>query len=109
MHPVFGRGGSAIDPKLPRDSERNEERYLKMIDRYFDSGGYLMKWWSNSVWQFYRTFEEYSKALKDAGFVISEIVEPRPTPELIQQHPRDLAFDADRWTHFVIFECIKRA
>ena len=59
------------------------------------------------IWQFIRTLEQYSKALKEAGFVISEIVEPRPTPELIQQNPRELAFDADRWTHFIIFECVK--
>jgi len=107
VHPVFGRGGSAMDPKIPQDSKRNESRYLKVIDRYFDSGGHLMNWMSVPIWQFYRTFEEYSRALKDAGFVISEIVEPRPTLELIQQHPRELAFDADRWTHFIIFECLK--
>jgi len=53
------------------------------------------------------TFEEYSKALKEAGLVISEIVEPRPTIEAIKQMPDFLAFDADRWTHFIIFECLK--
>ncbi len=108
VHPVFGRTAGAMDVKLPRDSPRNEARYLKMIDRYFDSGGELLDWMGKPTWQFMRTLEEYSKALKQAGFVISEIVEPKPTPELIQQHPRDLAFDADRWSHFIIFECIKR-
>jgi 2-polyprenyl-3-methyl-5-hydroxy-6-metoxy-1,4-benzoquinol methylase len=107
VHPVFGRVGGTWDPKIPQDSKRNESRYLKIIDGYFDSGGYLTKWMSTPIWQFLRTFEEYSKALKEAGFVISEIVEPRPTPEMIQQNPRELAFDADRWTHFVIFECLK--
>jgi len=109
VHPVFGRDGGAIDIRLPRDSQRNESRYLKMIDRYYDSGGELISgWMSKPTWQFYRTLEEYSKALKDAGFVISAILEPRPTPEAIQQNPRALAFDADRWTHFIIFECLKR-
>ncbi len=109
VHPVFGRTAGALDVRLPRDSQRNESKYLKMIDRYYDSGGELLKgWMSNPTWQFIRTLEEYSKALKDAGFVISEILEPRPTPEAIQQNPRDLAFDADRWTHFIIFECLKR-
>jgi len=108
VHPVFGRSAGAIDVRLPKDSPRNESRYLKMIDRYFDSGGELIAWMSKPTWQFNRTFEEYSKALKDAGFVISEILEPRPTPEAIQQNPRDLAFDADRWTHFILFECLKR-
>jgi 2-polyprenyl-3-methyl-5-hydroxy-6-metoxy-1,4-benzoquinol methylase len=108
VHPVFGRTGGAIDIRLPRDSPRNEARYLKTIDRYFDSGGELIVWWKQPTWQFNRTLEEYSKALKDAGFVISEILEPRPTPEAIQQNPRSFAFDADRWTHFIIFECLKR-
>jgi 2-polyprenyl-3-methyl-5-hydroxy-6-metoxy-1,4-benzoquinol methylase len=108
VHPVFGRTAGAVDIKLPKDSPRNESRYLKMIDRYFDSGGELLAWMSKPTWQFNRTLEEYSKALKDAGFVLSEILEPRPTPEVIQQNPRDLAFDADRWTHFIIFECLKR-
>jgi ubiquinone/menaquinone biosynthesis C-methylase UbiE len=110
VHPVFGRTAGAIDVRLPRDSQRNEARYLKMIDRYYDSGGELLEWPNSNVptWQFIRTLEQYSKALKDAGFVISEILEPRPTSEDIQQNPRFLAFDADRWTHFIIFECFKR-
>lgn len=106
-HPIFGRMG-ALDFKLPIDSKRNEDRLLKMVDRYFDSGGTLIDWLKVPIWQLDRTLEEYSKALKDAGFVISEIVEPRPTKEDIQAHPGFLAFDADRWTHFIIFECLKR-
>ena len=108
VHPVFGRTAGAINVRLPRDSPRNESRYLKMIDRYYDSGGELLIWMTKPTWQFIRTLEEYSKALKNAGFVISQILEPRPTPEAIQQNPRDLAFDADRWTNFIILECLKR-
>jgi ubiquinone/menaquinone biosynthesis C-methylase UbiE len=107
-HPVFGRAASAGDIKFPKDSSRNEDRYLKMVDRYFDSGGELLDFWAAPTWQFQRTLEEYSKALKEAGFVISEIIEPRPSIEDIQKHPGFLAFDADRWTHFIIYECLKR-
>jgi len=107
-HPIFGRSATGGDFRFPRDSRRNESRYLKMIDRYFDSGGELVAWWTSPTWQFIRTLEEYSKALKDAGLVISEIVEPRPSIEDIQKNPDFLAFDADRWTHFIIFECLKR-
>ncbi len=105
-HPVFG-GARAYDFKLPLDSQRQEERYFKTIDRYFDSGGVLIGWSGYEIWQIDRTLAEYSKALKDAGFVISEIVEPTPPPKVIQENPRFLAFDADRWTHFIIFECLK--
>jgi 2-polyprenyl-3-methyl-5-hydroxy-6-metoxy-1,4-benzoquinol methylase len=106
-HPVFG-GLRAFDFKLPLDSSRQEERYFKVIDRYFDSGGTLVAWGGTELWQIDRTLTEYSKALKDAGFVISEIVEPTPSPKVIQENPRFLAFDTDRWTHFIIFECLKR-
>ncbi|MHA2124056.1 MAG: class I SAM-dependent methyltransferase [Promethearchaeota archaeon] len=106
-HPVFGRLG-AMDLHIPIDSQRNEERQLKWVDRYFDSGGVQTEWWSAPTWQMERTLEEYTKALKESGFVISEIVEPRPTQEIMQQYPRFFAFDADRWTHFIIFECLKR-
>ncbi|TFG28792.1 methyltransferase domain-containing protein, partial [Candidatus Thorarchaeota archaeon] len=108
IHPVFGSAANAVDIKIPNDSKRNESRYLKMIDRYFDSGGELIEWMTSPTWQIRRTLEEYSKALKEAGFVISEIIEPQPTMEDIQQNPGWLAFDADRWTHFIIFECLKR-
>ncbi|MFW9921129.1 MAG: class I SAM-dependent methyltransferase [Candidatus Thorarchaeota archaeon] len=106
-HPVFGRSGS-FDVRLPSDTARPEERYLKLVDRYFDSGGILFDWDGHNLWQIDRTLEEYSKALKQAGLVISEIIEPRPSNEAIQENPRYFAFDGDRWTHFIIFECMKR-
>ncbi len=105
-HPVFG-GLRAFDPRLPSDSPRNEERYLKMLERYYDSGGTLLEWDGHRVWQIDRTLEEYSRALREASFVISQILEPRPTIEQIQEHPAFLAFDADRWTQFIVFECRK--
>ena len=108
VHPVFGRSATAGDFKFPRDSRRNEERYLKMVDRYYENGAEMINWFTAPTWQFIRTLEEYSKALKDAGFVISEIVEPQPSIEDIQKHPEFLAFDADRWPHFIIYECLKR-
>lgn len=106
-HPVFGRAGS-FDIRLPADTHRPEERYLKLVDRYFDSGGLEFNWDGHSLYQIDRTLEEYSRALKQAGFVISEIIEPRPSTKDIQENPRYFAFDGDRWTHFIIFECIKR-
>ncbi len=107
-HPVFGRSTTAGDFKFPKDSRRNEERYIKMIDCYFETGAEMINWFKAPTWQFIRTLEDYSKALKNAGFVISEIREPQPSVEDIQKHPNHLAFDADRWPHFIIFECIKK-
>jgi hypothetical protein len=57
--------------------------------------------------QFDRTLSEYTVALKQAGFVIREIIEPKPSKDIIKKHPRHLAFDSDRIPFFIIFECIK--
>ena len=57
------------------------------------------------IWQFERTLEEYSKALKNAGFAIVEIREPKPSNETIIDH-FELAYDVERYPHFIIFECI---
>ena len=90
------------------DTPRNEERLYVMIDRYFDSGGTKISWGSmKPIWQFDRTLSEYSRALKEAGFVIREIIEPKPSNDDIKKHPRHLAFDADRIPFFIIFECQK--
>jgi ubiquinone/menaquinone biosynthesis C-methylase UbiE len=107
VHPVFGRVPNVFY-RLPYDTPRNEDRFYVMIDRYFDSGGTLLSWGKmGPIWQFDRTLSEYSKALKNAGFLISEIIEPKPSIEAIQKYPRHLAFDADRIPFFIIFDCLK--
>ncbi|MFX1285616.1 MAG: hypothetical protein ACFFB5_18395 [Promethearchaeota archaeon] len=95
--------------RLPFDTPRNEERLYMMKDRYFDSGGTLISWGSmEPIWQFDRTLSEYSAALREAGFLIREILEPKPDNEVIKNHPRLLAFDIDRIPFFIIFKCIKQ-
>ena len=107
LHPAFGRINNLFH-RIPSDTPRNEERLYVMIDRYFDSGGTLISWGKmKPIWQFDRTLSEYSTALKQAGFIIREIIEPKPSKEVIKMHPRRLAFDTDRIPFFIIFECIK--
>jgi 2-polyprenyl-3-methyl-5-hydroxy-6-metoxy-1,4-benzoquinol methylase len=107
LHPVFARI-SNIFYRVPYDTPRNEERLYVMIDRYFDTGGTLISWGTmEPIWQFDRTLSEYTAALKQAGFVIREIIEPKPSNDVIMKHPRFLAFDTDRIPFFIIYECIK--
>jgi 2-polyprenyl-3-methyl-5-hydroxy-6-metoxy-1,4-benzoquinol methylase len=107
LHPVFGRVNN-IFYRLPSDTPRNEERLYVMIDRYFDSGGTLISWGAlKPIWQFDRTLSEYTTALRQAGFVIREIIEPKPSNDIIMRHPRFLAFDTDRIPFFIIYDCIK--
>ena len=107
MHPVFARN-SALELKLPSDTKRREERRYKIIDRYFESGAIQIQWFGKTpIWQFDRTLSEYSKALKEAGFVIREIVEPIPSIETMQTYPAIFAFDNDRYPLFIIYDCLK--
>jgi SAM-dependent methyltransferase len=105
-HPVFGRVPN-IFYRLPYDTRRNEDRLYVLIDRYFDSGGTLLSWGDmKPIWQFDRTLSEYSRALKDCGFVISEIIEPKPDNTKIKRFP-ELAYEVDRFPFFIIFDCLK--
>ncbi|MFW9825937.1 MAG: class I SAM-dependent methyltransferase, partial [Candidatus Thorarchaeota archaeon] len=107
IHPVFGRT-SSLELKLPSDTRRREERRYKIIDRYFESGAMQIQWFGETpIWQFERTLSEYSKGLKEAGFVIREIVEPTPSIETIQTYPAIFAFDNDRYPLFIIYDCLK--
>ncbi len=107
LHPVFGRLGAMLY-RLPLDTARNDDRPFYLVDRYFDSGGTLISWGNfKPLWQFHRTLSEYSHALKEAGFAIREIIEPKPDLELIKENPRTLAFSSSRFPFFIIFDCIK--
>lgn len=50
------------------------EEYFKEGMRYSDFGGGM------KVPKFKRPLESYTKALAKAGFVISDLIEPRPIP-----------------------------
>ncbi|MFW9921784.1 MAG: class I SAM-dependent methyltransferase [Candidatus Thorarchaeota archaeon] len=107
LHPVFG-SLNQIFYRIPYDTPRNEERLFVLIDRYFDSGAFLTSWGKiTPIWQFHRTLQEYSQALYKAGFLIREIIEPKPSLEDIKNYPRTLAFDADRIPIFIIYDCVK--
>ncbi|MHA2280539.1 MAG: class I SAM-dependent methyltransferase [Promethearchaeota archaeon] len=106
-HPIFARH-SALELKLPSDTRRREERMYKIIDKYSESGGIQVKWFGViPTWQFDRTLSEYSKGLKEAGFVICEIIEPKASIETMQMYPAVFAFDSDRFPTFIIFDCLK--
>ncbi len=108
LHPVFG-SNNQIFFRLPFDTPRNEEKLFILIDRYFDSGGLLVSWAKNKpVWQFHRTLQEYTQALFGAGFLIREIIEPKPVLEDLKDNPRSLAFDSDRRPIFIIYDCVKK-
>jgi 2-polyprenyl-3-methyl-5-hydroxy-6-metoxy-1,4-benzoquinol methylase len=88
---------------------RHHKRSLK-IDRYFDTGPAVCNWnmprliypWDTPCWR--RTFSEWSKLIRGAGFLIQALHEPRPTEEQVKRNPK--LKDCYRLPYFLIFDLI---
>lgn len=102
-HPAFD-----IPPahwvREPPDTERPEERPFMAVDRYFDR---VAVYWAPrgqpEVVGFHRPLRDFTEALRDAGFVIVRLEEPRPLPEAIRRRYRQFA-DQLRVPNFLIIE-----
>lgn len=88
VHPI---ASSPVNEWVRDDEGRKRAR---AIDRYFDSGPYVLNWtmerltrhWATPAW--HHTFTEWSRLITAAGFAIDLLDEPRPTPEQAAQDPR---------------------
>jgi len=66
---------------------------INAAERYFDKVQYPVEWNMNRLTKpfktvsFHRSLTDYSLVLAKSGFLISRLVEPRPTKEAIQKHP----------------------
>ena len=100
VHPV----AAAPVHEWVRDNE-GQKTGLR-IDRYFDSGPYVIDWnmarltthWATPQW--HRTLTEWSTLIAEAGFVITLLDEPRPTPEQAAITPKMIP--ATRIPYFLI-------
>jgi len=102
-HPCFASSCTSEWERQPPDSERNEDRLYRKIDRYFDHGRVV---WSMSgfppVSSFHRTLSDYVNLLLANNFVITHFQEPVPDLQAVEEHPRDFANDYDRIPLFLI-------
>ena len=96
-----------------RGWERGEagEKLALKIDRYFDTGPAVMDWkmprlayrWRTPYWR--RTLEEWTALTSEAGFVVRQLREPRPSAELVRERPE--LDDCSRLPYFLIFDLQK--
>jgi len=102
-HPCFASSCMSEWERQPPDSERNEDRLYRKIDRYFDRGRVL---WAMSgfppVSTFHRTLSDYINLLITNKFVITHLEEPVPDSQAMEEHSRDFANDYDRIPLFLI-------
>jgi SAM-dependent methyltransferase len=82
------------------------------IDRYFDAGPAVCHWnmkrlaysWETPFWR--RTLEQWVDAIRAAGFVIEQLVEPHPDAALVALRPE--LEDCARVPYFLVFRLTLR-
>jgi 2-polyprenyl-3-methyl-5-hydroxy-6-metoxy-1,4-benzoquinol methylase len=88
-------------------NELGEKKYWK-VDRYFYEGVYDQRFSfaidKPVVW-YHRSLTSYFKVIKQAGFVIEDMVEPKPSEEMLKQYP-ELEEDLN-CADFIVFKLIK--
>ena len=66
--------------------ENGEKLYVNLAN-YGISGERKTKWFVDNVSIYHRTFSEIVNILTASGFSIEKMIEPLPTPELLEKHP----------------------
>ncbi len=102
LHPCF----STPESRWIKN-EKGEKLYWK-VDKYFDEGAYEQPWppdVKNGVLLFHRTLTSYFKTIKKVGFILEDLIEPKPSEDMIQKYPY---FKDDlRMCHFLVFKLRK--
>jgi ubiquinone/menaquinone biosynthesis C-methylase UbiE len=109
---VFSVPHPCTDPPV-REWKRDERgnKLALCLDRYFDSGPAVCHWVMSRLKYHWRTpfrrytLTEWSGLIRDAGFIIQRLNEPRPAAELVAAHPE--LEDCSRMPFFLIFEILK--
>jgi len=103
LHPCFFTPESGWQKTDP-ESKRNEDRLYWKVDHYFERrSGRRTFSWSHWVY-FHRTLGDYLNAVTRTGFVLSEIDEPEPSPELLREVD---CLDMTRMATFLVVRATK--
>jgi len=106
-HPCFLTPQSGWETTVP-NSFRDKDRLYFKVDDYFPAAEIRFRMWPTAPAEtvnYHRPLSDYAHALRDAGFLICDIVEPTPDPKLIEQ--LDFWRGYFRIAQFIIFDCIK--
>jgi SAM-dependent methyltransferase len=67
-----------------KSREKSGVRYDWIVDDYFISGSRRVRFMGEFVEQYHRTIEELFCSLQNAGFIIEQLRESRPRPEIFE-------------------------
>jgi ubiquinone/menaquinone biosynthesis C-methylase UbiE len=82
--------------------DENGEKLYWRIDRYFEERGEVAEWSGIRVFNWHRPQEAYFRAFFDAGFTLTNLIEPKPTTKHAQDRPA--IADNLRVPNFIVYE-----
>lgn len=109
VHPCFNPPGAAWEPRKPGTIPIfDKDKLFKKIDNYLPARELRFRMWPTAptdTVNFHRPLADYSRAVRDAGMLIREIVEPVPSDEVMKE--RDYLREHERVPYYIIFDCVK--
>lgn len=90
IHPCF------VMPGAEWVDNGRGEHVFKRVDNYFDEGNFGKEWYGQGGLRSrlggnHRTLQTYVASLRRAGFVLTDLREPRPRDYALRRHHRELA------------------
>jgi len=76
----------STSPNAWREDEEGRRLYVP-VDNYFGARANVVEWSNISILNWHRPFEDYMEAYLSAGFILEAFREPKPTPEVVAEHP----------------------
>jgi SAM-dependent methyltransferase len=83
-HPVL----TAPDPWEGYTVDERGVEQAWLLTHYFDEGAREVEWYIPGVIMYHRRIDTMLNALIARGFVIQQVLEPTPTPQVVAEHPR---------------------
>jgi 2-polyprenyl-3-methyl-5-hydroxy-6-metoxy-1,4-benzoquinol methylase len=109
VHPCFAPPDSAWEPRKPGTIPiMDGDKLYKKVDNYFPAREIRFRMWPTAPAEtinYHRPLMDYTRALRPAGLLIRDIVEPYPPEEVMAQ--RDYLREHYRAPFFMILECVK--
>lgn len=100
LHPCF------ITPGSGWEKNKDGKKIHWKVDQYFNEGAYEQRLGEEGkMILFHRTLTSYINTLIKAGFILEELVEPKPSKEMLSKYP---SFEEDlRCADFIVFKLRK--
>jgi len=77
---------ASTTPRAWYRNEQGEKLHVSVVD-YYEERANLLEAGALSLLNWHRPMEQYMEALLGAGLILRRYLEPRPTPEAVEQNP----------------------